>query len=66
MSLDELTVTLFVSGPKLATLPIRIYNHITYITDPLVAAVSTVIVVLTCIGVMLLDRLVGLDRALGA
>jgi len=66
MSLDELTVTLFVSGPKLATLPIRIYNHITYITDPLVASVSTVIVVMTCIAVLLLDRLVGLDRALGS
>ncbi len=66
MSLDELTVTLFVSGPKLATLPIRIYNHITYITDPLVAAVSTVIVAATFIGVLLLDRLVGLDKAMGA
>jgi len=65
MSMDELTVTLFVSGPKIATLPIRIYNEITYITDPLVASVSTVVVAISCIAVLVLDRLVGLDRAFG-
>jgi putative spermidine/putrescine transport system permease protein len=66
VSFDELTVTLFVTGPKLATLPIRIYNHITYITDPLVAAVSASIVFMTLGAVLLLDRLIGLDRLLGS
>jgi putative spermidine/putrescine transport system permease protein len=65
VSFDELTVTLFVTGPRLATLPIRIYNHITYITDPLVAAVSTVLIFLTLIVVLALERLIGLDRLLG-
>lgn len=65
VSFDELTVTLFVTGPKLVTLPIRIYNHITYITDPLVAAVSAAIVFLTVGVVLVLERLVGLDRLLG-
>ena len=65
VSFDELTVTLFVTGPKLATLPIRIYNHITYITDPLVAAVSAAIVFLTLGVILILERLVGLDRLLG-
>ena len=65
VSFDELTVTLFVTGPKLATLPIRIYNHITYITDPLVAAVSALLVFLTIGIVLILERLVGLDRLLG-
>ena len=53
------------TGPKLATLPIRIYNHITYITDPLVAAVSALLVFLTIGIVLILERLVGLDRLLG-
>ena len=65
VSFDELTVTLFVTGPKLVTLPIRIYNHITYITDPLVAAISATLVFLTIGVVLVLDRLVGLDRLLG-
>ena len=65
VSFDELTVTLFVTGPRLATLPIRIYNHITYITDPLVAAVSALLIFLTIGIVLILERLVGLDRLLG-
>lgn len=65
VSFDELTVTLFVTGPKLVTLPIRIYNHITYITDPLVAAISATLVFLTIGVVLVLERLVGLDRLLG-
>ncbi len=65
-SFDELTVSLFVTGPRLVTLPIQIYNYITYITDPLVAAVSTVMVAMTLAAVLLLERLVGLDRVLGA
>jgi len=66
VSFDELTVTLFVTGPRLATLPIRIYNHITYITDPLVAAISATLVFLTIGVVLVLERLVGLDRLLGS
>lgn len=65
VSFDELTVTLFVTGPRLATLPIRIYNYITYITDPFVAAVSATLVFLTLGVVLILERLVGLDRLLG-
>jgi putative spermidine/putrescine transport system permease protein len=65
VSFDELTVTLFVTGPRLATLPIRIYNHITYITDPLVAAISALLVFMTIGIVLILERLVGLDRLLG-
>jgi putative spermidine/putrescine transport system permease protein len=65
VSFDELTVTLFVTGPKLVTLPIRIYNYITYITDPLVAAVSASLIFLTLAVVFILERLVGLDRLLG-
>lgn len=64
-SFDELTVSLFVTGPRLVTLPIRIYNYITYVTDPLVAAVSAAIVFMTIGAVLLLERLVGLDRLLG-
>ncbi len=39
--------------------------HITYITDPLVAAVSATRVFLTIGVVLVLERLLGLDRLLG-
>lgn len=62
ISFDELVVTLFVAGPRLTTLPIRIFTYVQYANDPLVAAVSTVLIVVSFVAVVLLDRLVGLSR----
>jgi putative spermidine/putrescine transport system permease protein len=65
VSFDDLTVALFVTGPKMITLPIRIYTHIEYYTDPLVAAISSSIVLITIIVILTLEKLVGLNRVLG-
>ena len=65
-SFDELTVSPFVTGPKLVTLPIQLHNCITHVTDPPVAVVSAAIVFIIIGGALLLkERLVGLDRLLG-
>ena len=66
VSFDDLTVALFVTGPKMITLPIRIYAHIEYYTDPLVAAISSSIVGMTIIIILLIEKLVGLNRVLGS
>ena len=63
-SLDDLTVTIFVAPPALTTLPVRVFNYIDQMTDPLVAAVSTALIVVTGCLMLLLDRLYGLDRLL--
>ena len=63
-SLDDLTVTIFVAPPALTTLPVRVFNYIDQMTDPLVAAVSTALIVVTGGLMLLLDRLYGLDRLL--
>ena len=63
-SLDELTVTIFVAPPELTTLPVRVFNYIDQMTDPLVAAVSTALIVVTGGLMLLLDRVYGLDRLL--
>ena len=63
-SFDDLTVTIFVAPPSLTTLPVRIFNYIDQMTDPLVAAVSTALIALTGGLMLLLDRLYGLDRLL--
>jgi putative spermidine/putrescine transport system permease protein len=63
-SFDELTMTVFVSTPGTTTLPVAMYNQITHNIDPLVASVSTVLIVGTLILMVILDRIVGLDRVL--
>ena len=64
VSFDEVVVTLFLAGPRMTTLPVRIYNYIEYTSDPLIAAVSTILVVLTVLVVLLVDRFVGFTRFL--
>ncbi|AGW90908.1 MULTISPECIES: ABC transporter permease [Cupriavidus] len=63
-SFDELTMTVFVATPGTTTLPVAMYNQIAQTIDPLVVSVSTVLIVGTLVLMVLLDRIVGLDRVL--
>lgn len=63
-SFDELTMTIFVATPGTTTLPVAMYNQIAQTIDPLVASVSTVMIVGTVVLMLVLDRMVGLDRIL--
>jgi putative spermidine/putrescine transport system permease protein len=63
-SFDELTMTIFVATPGTTTLPVAMYNQIAQTIDPLVASVSTVLIVGTVVLMLVLDRIVGLDRVL--
>jgi putative spermidine/putrescine transport system permease protein len=61
-SFDELTVTIFIASPQTTTLPVRLFSHIAETTDPLVASVSAVIMAVTTLVLLTLDRLYGVDR----
>ncbi len=63
-SFDELTMTIFVATPGTMTLPVAMYNHIAHTIDPLVASVSTVLIAGTLVLMLLLDRMVGLEKVL--
>ncbi|MBU9678556.1 ABC transporter permease [Burkholderia multivorans] len=63
-SFDELTMTIFVATPGTTTLPVAMYNQIAQTIDPLVTSVSAVLIVGTVLLMLVLDRLVGLDRIL--
>lgn len=63
-SFDELTMTVFVATPGTTTLPVAMYNDIAQNIDPLVTSVSTVLIVGTVLLMIVLDRVVGLDRVL--
>jgi putative spermidine/putrescine transport system permease protein len=63
-SFDETTMTVFLAAPSMTTLPVRIYLHIEETVDPLVAAVSSTLIVLAVVLMVILDKWFGLDRLL--
>lgn len=65
LSFDEVVISLFVVGPRLSTLPVELFRYVEGRTDPLVAALSTVLVLATIGVVLVVERTVGVMRALG-
>lgn len=63
-SFDEVTMSIFVTSPSTVTLPVRMYMYATESIDPLMAAVSALVVAVTAVAMIVLDRLYGLDRVL--
>lgn len=64
-SFDQATVSIFLSGPDLVPLPVRLLNAIEFAVDPSIAAVSTLLILAAFGLVALLQRLPWLDRAFG-
>jgi putative spermidine/putrescine transport system permease protein len=64
VSFDEVVLTLFLIGPRLTTLPVEVFNYVQFRTDPLVAALSVVLVAISIVFVVLIERALGLRRAL--
>lgn len=62
VSFDEVVLSLFLSGPRASTLPVEMYHHVENEADPLVAAVSVLLIVLTFAVVLLVDRTAGLAK----
>lgn len=52
-SLDELVLSLFLSGPRLTTLPLKLWGDINYQLNPVLAVVSTLEVLLVVVGLAL-------------
>jgi len=61
-SFDELTMSVFISNPSTTPLPVRMFLYIQDNIDPLVAAVSALLIAVTAVLMLVLDRLVGLER----
>lgn len=60
ISFDEVTVTMFLVGPEITTLPVSIYARLNDSADPVVAAISSILILLTACLVLIMDRVVGL------
>lgn len=63
-SFDEVTMSVFITSPQTITLPVRMYMLATESIDPMMAAVSSLIIALTAATMFALDRLYGLDKVL--
>jgi len=62
VSFDEVVLSLFLTGPRLSTLPVEMYHHVEQRADPLVASLSVLLVVLTLAVVLVVDWTAGLAR----
>lgn len=60
ISFDEAVLSLFLRRPGLTTLPVQIYGQLEFSPDPSVAAVSTVMIALTVVLMVAIDRLLGI------
>jgi putative spermidine/putrescine transport system permease protein len=62
ISFDEAVLSLFLRRPGLTTLPVQIYGQLEFSPDPSVAAVSTIMIGLTVLLILVIDRVLGLQR----
>lgn len=64
ISLGEVAVSVFVAGPGTTTVPVRIYSAVQVQLEPSVAAVSTLLLLLSVVTIAVLDRTVRISRFL--
>jgi putative spermidine/putrescine transport system permease protein len=65
MSFDDVPVALFLGGGSAVTLPVKIYTSVEFAIDADVMAVGTIVIVGSLICMLMLDRLIRLDRFFG-
>lgn len=65
MSFDETVISLFITGPRLRTLPVAIFDYVESRTDPMTAAISVVLIAATLAIIIVIERTMGLGRTVG-
>ena len=66
VSFDNVSISLFLASARTTTLPLSILSYVETNLDPSVAAVSTLLVMFSLLSALLLERMVGLRKALGS
>ena len=62
VSFDNVPVSIFLLGAGQMTLPVKIFTAIEYGVDPSIAAISTMLIVLTGVGLAVAERWIGFHR----
>ena len=66
VSFDNVSVSLFLTTARTNTLPIATLNYVEYNFDPSIAAISTMLIVVTACAALIMERTVGLRSVAGA
>jgi len=66
MSFDDVPVALFMGGGDVVTFPVKIYTSVEFNFDADLMAISTLVVGASLIVMLVLDRLIGVDKFFGA
>ncbi len=61
-SFNNVPVSLFLTGPGVATLPIQMLVYMEYYFDPTIAALSSILILLTVVIVQTAERLLGISQ----
>ncbi|MFC4015860.1 ABC transporter permease [Nonomuraea purpurea] len=64
ISFDEAVISLFVVGPQATTLPVEIFHYVEERTDPQIAALSVVLIAISIVFVVVIERVAGLKKVL--
>lgn len=64
VSFGDVYIALFLSGPGLTTLPIEIFSYMQWESTPVVAAITTVQILMIVVLGLIVERLVGLRKIL--
>lgn len=65
ISFDEFSVSLFLVGTGVITLPLEMYQRMQFIINPTIAAASVLLVGITFVFVFLIERTVGIEKMFG-
>jgi putative spermidine/putrescine transport system permease protein len=61
VSFDNVSLSIFLSGTKVSTLPVELYVYSAANQDPMIASVSVVMILVSLLAVLLLERWYGLQ-----
>lgn len=65
ISFDEVVLSLFITGPSITTLPVEMFNYVETQANPMIAAVSTMLIVVTILLILMVEKSIGLSKAIG-
>jgi len=65
VSFDAVTLSIFLASPTTKPLPVRLYDFVENAIDPIVASLSTLLILLSVVLIALLERIYGVHRIFG-
>ncbi|MGJ9385717.1 ABC transporter permease [Salipaludibacillus sp. CF4.18] len=60
-SFNNVDISVFMTGPGISTLPIQMLTYVQYYFDPTIASISVLLMILTAILMLLIERLLGIS-----